>query len=105
MSNLSKLPRALISKISDDPRVIRYFESMQAQVVDLMPEQIKSILANISYAVLTAEQAQGMALQALNKPDNSPLTLLPAVTSTDAPIGLVVPMVSIDSALPLLPAL
>lgn len=101
MSSLTKLPRDLIAKISNDPRVIRYFENMQAQVVDLLPEQIANILKGILNAAQAADVAQGMALQALNKPDSAMLPLLPAANTLDSQIGLIVPMVSQHDSLSL----
>lgn len=105
MSNLTKLPRELIAKISGDPRVIRYFENMQQQVIDFLPDQIATILTGIFNAAQAADQAQGMALQALNKPDTAILPLLPAGNTPEPQIGLITPLVAIDSTLPLIPTL
>lgn len=101
MSNLTKLPRELIAKISGDPRVIRYFENMQQQVIDFLPDQIADILKGILNAAQAAEQAQGMALQALNKPDTAILPLLPAGNASELQLSLITPLVSHQDALAL----
>lgn len=101
MSNLTKLPRDLIAKISSDPRVIRYFENMQKQVIDLLPDQIADILKGILNAAQAADIAQGMALQALNKPDTAMLPLLPAGNASEPQLSLITPLVSQQDALAL----
>ena len=101
MSNLTKLPRDLIAKISGDPRVIRYFESMQQQVGDLLPNQITTILSGIFNAAQAADVAQGMALQALNKPDTAILPLLPSGSNANAQLSLITPIVSYQDTLSL----
>lgn len=101
MSNLTKLPRDLIAKISGDPRVIRYFENMQEQIIDLLPEQIANILKGILNAAQAADVAQGMALQALNKPDTAILPLLASGNATNAQLALITPIVSQQNTLSL----
>lgn len=102
MSNLTKLPRDLIAKISGDPRVIRYFENMQEQIIDLLPEQIANILKGILNAAQAADVAQGMALQALNKPDTAILPLLPAGSVPDPQLSLITPLIGTQDSLTLI---
>jgi len=71
MPNFLKLPRDLIAKISSDPRSIRFLENLQSQAFDLLPATIQEILTAIQQAQITADDAKGLAMQAMNrKPDD-----------------------------------
>lgn len=76
MPNLLKLPRDLIAKITNDPRSIRFIENLQSQAFDLLPATIQEIFLAIQQAQVAADDAKGLAIQAINKKPDDALGLV-----------------------------
>ena len=90
MPNFLKLPRDLLAKITSDPRSIRFLENLQSQAFDLLPATIQEILLVIQQAQVTADDAKGLAMQAMNRKPDDVLGLVGIpIYPNDQPISLV----------------
>ena len=89
MSNFTKIPRELISLISTNPRVIKFIENLQTQVVDLNPAQIEQLIAEIATARADTDHAFGMALQALHNKLEQDISLIPVAQPPDITVNAV----------------
>lgn len=88
-TNTSKLPRDLIEQITRNPRSIRFLENLQTQTFDALPDAVAVILATVQQAQITADTAQTMAIQALNKSMPDVLCLVGVPLLADDVLGLV----------------
>lgn len=90
MPNFSKLPRNLIEQIAKNPRSIKFIENLQSQAFDLLPATVQEIFLAVQQAQLSADDAKGLAMQAMNRKPDDVLGLVGVpFYPNDQPISLV----------------
>lgn len=99
MSNGGGLNRSILDAFAKDLRTKRFFEKLQTQAFDILPESVQQIFIAIQQAQIAADTAQTTAIQALNKTAPDVLGLVGVPVRTADVLGLVSSNVQSENAL------